>query len=262
MFTNTQKIEGGKMESIKQIKKSVKALSKQKFKVVDLSVENGREEYEFLSDDLKEILINKLDAQKIDYDGQNINIFFSLSYSQGDGFMFNGLIDTQKARFKIKHSGHYYHYNSKQIDLICLFKGKDKIECYCDEFSDADQKKADAEKEVFNEWYVDLCKDMEKVGYGCIEAQEEQNIIRQGFEDWKIENDIVSDLEIYDIDYKIVKVGYMGKDAEKPKGYVKICNDGDTNIRLFIKDFDIETKEYVKVIADIQEYKEHEIRVI
>lgn len=247
------------MEKTKQIKQSVKLLSKQKFKAVELSLDNGRDDFYFLSDDLKEILINKLDEQKIDHEG--LNIFFSLSYCQGDGFMFEGIFDTDKARFKVKQSGHYYHYNSKEIDLICLFKGKEKREVYTDEFTEADQKTADEEEASFNEWYVNLSKEMEKIGYECIENQEQDNIIRQGFEDWKEENNIISDLEIFDIDYKIVKVGYMGKDAEKPKRYIKICNDGDTNIRLFIKDTEIETKDYVKVIADIQEYTEHNFKV-
>ena len=245
------------MEKIKNTKTSVKLLSNQKFNIVDLKVENGTDDFCFLSEDLKELLIDDLNTQNIKHD--NITINYSLSYCQGDGFCFQGYIETDKARFKITHSGHYYHYNSKEIDLICLFKGKEKQEVYSDEFTEEDYKVVEELVKSFNIWYVDLCKEMENIGYQCIENQEEENILRQGFEDWKEQNDIISDFELYDIDYKVVKFSY-GKTIKKPKGYVKICNDGDTNIQLYIKDLKIEKKDYVKAVADITEYTEYDFK--
>jgi len=242
------------MEKIKQLKKSVKLLSEHKFRPVDLKSENGADNFDDLSDNLKDFLVNKLDEQKLIH--ENISINYSLSNRQGDGFCFQGTITTKKAKFKIVHSGHYNHYNSKEIELVCLFKGEEKQAVYSYEFLEEDDKKADEEEKAFNDWYVDVCREMEKIGYEDIETIEEENIIKQGFEDWKEENDIISELELFDIDCKVVKYAF-GEITEKPKGYIKICDSGDTVVELWIKDITILTKEYVKVVANIVEYTEH-----
>ena len=241
------------MHTIKKVGTQKKLLSKIPHTIVDLSVENGRDDFDFLSDDLQELLKEKLKENNLEYEDLKIN--YSLSYCQGDGFCFQGTIDTDKARFKITHYGHYYHYNSKNIEIICLFKGKDKEEVYSEDFTDKEDKTAEKYADEFNELYVDICKEMEKIGYECIEDREQDNIAQQGFRDWKEQNDIVSDVELYDIDYLVVD--YWNKEKKDLSKYVLICESGDTSVRLYIKDRKIETTDYVKATADITEYKEN-----
>lgn len=89
-------------------------------------------------------------------------LFYSLSYCQGDGAMFEGDFVWEGYDVNVKQSGHYYHYNSKDTTIT-------------------DEEEDDISEDVyidFNNIYVDICKKLEKAGYDYIEGEnEEENIL-------------------------------------------------------------------------------------
>lgn len=115
-------------------------------------------EIPFLGEQLEEFIKEELD--QVDFDGEIENVQFDLSYSQGSGVMFAGNFiykrfgKYDKINIYIKHSGHYYHYNSKTIDL---------------EDEDGDSINDLETEEHINDIYVDICKRAEKYGYSMIE---------------------------------------------------------------------------------------------
>ena len=113
-------------------------------------------EYPFLEDDLIYHLNEELPKYNIIAD-TNVSILCSLSHCQGDGAMFEGSITWEKKyRVKIKHSGRYYHYNSKEFEIFDLDIGEPIYN------SKLDKK--------FNDIYVKICKDLEQYGYDVIET--------------------------------------------------------------------------------------------
>lgn len=125
---------------------------------------NASDDMPFLSDDMHEYAGELL--KKYGFKSENASVFYSLSYSQGDGAMLTGDFSYRGYTFTVEHYGHYYHYNSKQITEITRNNGQD--------ISDATWSK------MFNEFepkYVELCKELEKYGYDLIEsAQEFDNV--------------------------------------------------------------------------------------
>jgi len=115
---------------------------------------NGNE-YDFLSEDMTEYVNDLLKKAKIN--SNDIKVFYSLSYSQGDGAMIE-LSGTWKSyNVNVKQSGRYCHYNSKTIEITQTKNGRDANEkAYND----------------FNEIYVDICKQLESYGYKHIEYQD------------------------------------------------------------------------------------------
>lgn len=108
------------------------------------------------------LLKEKLDDRKIKYDVDSIDVRYSLSYCQGDGFMFEGTLYDDKGRtITIKHSGRYYHSYSKEIDYP--------------EASERDYAN-------FEKVYQSICKEMEKIGYDEIEYQESEESFREACE--------------------------------------------------------------------------------
>lgn len=99
------------------------------------------------------LLKEELEERGIKYDVDSIDVFYSLSYCQGDGLMFEGLIDWRGRTLKIKHIEHYYHSKSRNIDVV---DGEDL---------------SDAEMGQFEAVYEAICKKMEGVGYAEIEYQ-------------------------------------------------------------------------------------------
>lgn len=115
-------------------------------------------DYYFLSESIEERLKDLLSENDITEEGDT-KVFYSLSYCQGDGVMFQGDFKWKGNNYAIKHSGHYYHYNSKNIDAT------DEEGEYIDE-------------QDFNDLYVSICEQLERYGYDYIEAEnEESNIV-------------------------------------------------------------------------------------
>ena len=69
----------------------------------------------FLEGAMDDYLIDLLIDNGIESD--NAKTFYSLSYCQGDGAMFEGSFMYQGVSIVAKQSGHYYHCSSKQLDF-------------------------------------------------------------------------------------------------------------------------------------------------
>lgn len=133
------------------------------------AIENEREgnEYHFLGEYLEEYLLELLKEHKdIKYDGESdMKVYYSFPYCHGDGAMFEGYITyTYKGKdynIKIKQSGRYCHYNSKDFTI-----------------TDEDGNYIDGQiYEDFDSVYKDICKKLEKEGYSYIESEDsEENI--------------------------------------------------------------------------------------
>tara|TARA_R100000049_G_C1877953_1_gene35339 strand:- start:59 stop:565 length:507 start_codon:yes stop_codon:yes gene_type:complete len=117
--------------------------------------------YDFLSDNLEEDLKELLRVNKISFD-ESLKIYYSLSYSQGDGFCFEGDFEYKDYQINIKNSGHYSHKNSVNIEIT-----KEDGE--------------DAKEEIYKEFkniFDDICDELEKIGYSYIESENsEENFI-------------------------------------------------------------------------------------
>jgi len=139
-------------------------LSKEVQKKVIRRFQDNEEHY-FLDENMREYLKELLEENKIE---GKAKIYYSLSYCQGDGAMFEGDFVWNGYNIPVKHSGHYYHYNSKSIGEITTADGEE-IE---------DSKKYQEIEKEFNDLYVEICQKLAKWGYSCIEADlEESNII-------------------------------------------------------------------------------------
>lgn len=112
----------------------------------------------FLQSHMINILKEKLEERGIEYDVDSIDVRYSLSNNQGDGFMFEGtLYDGRGCEIKIKHSGHYYHKYSRDIDYPAA---------------------SEREYAYFEKVYNSICDEMERMGYDEIEyEQSEENFI-------------------------------------------------------------------------------------
>jgi len=135
---------------------------KAKEKAIAFERENMQDTFphEFLTDDLTEQLKDLLKKNKIT--GDVDNLYYSLGYCQGDGAMFEGTFEWRTYTVSIKHSGRYYHSNSKVIDIT------------------DNQFNEDATEEVYQEFenlYHSICKTLEDSGYKWIEDYEsDENI--------------------------------------------------------------------------------------
>lgn len=134
-------------------------------------IENNQ--YYFLSDYLNERLHELLEENKI----KDLNdtskpgtkpteVMYSLGYCQGDGCMFEGMFQWKEYTVHVKHSGHYYHYNSKTFSIM-LTDTEEEPESYIE-----------VEKE-FNALYVDICKQLERYGYNFIEYEDSMEAFQE-----------------------------------------------------------------------------------
>jgi|TARA_Y100000310_G_C20499048_1_gene722998 hypothetical protein len=116
---------------------------------------NGDNEFPFLEECMNDMLDELL--KKYNLKSEDAKCYYSLGYCQGDGAMFEGLIEWRNYYVNIKHSGHYYHYNSKEYTIRT--------------------KKTDSEANEnthnqFEKIYRKICDELEKVGYDFIEAEQ------------------------------------------------------------------------------------------
>lgn len=141
------------------------------------AIEDYRQDQDFpwLSDDMSNKLVELLAENKITYDFQP-NLYFSLSYSQGDGAMFEGTMRFKAWTISVKHYGNYYHENSKTIESITSTKT-------------GEEPSDKVWKRVFDEFeplYVSICKQVAEYGYSIIEAETSDENISQ----WLLEMDV------------------------------------------------------------------------
>lgn len=119
------------------------------------------DECEYLPDDMQ-YYFEEL-ARENNINVINSKIYYSLSYCQGDGAMFEGYFQWRGYNVNIKHAGRYYHYNSKDITITD------------DEGNDIDDGQI---YEEFNTLYVSICKELARYGYDCIDSHNsDENLI-------------------------------------------------------------------------------------
>lgn len=98
------------------------------------------------------------------YESKYVKVYFSLAHCQGDGVMFEGVFSFPTATEKeggqwkryevtVKHSGRYYHSNSKTVEV---------------------EHDNEAVEKEFEEVYQIICKELEKSGYAYIEDMESE----------------------------------------------------------------------------------------
>lgn len=127
-------------------------------------------DYPFLSDCMNEWLHELLEENKTkdlnDTSKPNTKptpVFYSLSYSQGDGVMFEGHFEWKKYQVIIKHSGHYYHSNSKTIEIT-----------YGDDNEATEKVYAEFEK-----IYQSICEELETRGYNQVEYEDSLEVFEE-----------------------------------------------------------------------------------
>ena len=104
----------------------------------------------FLSEDLTESLKSLLEEKECVYN--DIKLYYSFAYSQGDGLCFVGeVMNKNGEKMIIKHIGRYYH--SKSTDIIYYNEEGEEVE----------------ENEELKSLYFELCDKLEKEGYSIIE---------------------------------------------------------------------------------------------
>lgn len=130
---------------------------------------------DFLNERLHELLKEKdiIDTNDTSKAGTKPTaVIYSLSYCQGDGAMFEGnFIYTHKGKkyvITVKHSGHYYHYNSKNFYTH-------------DEEGEGVEEWEEVEK-AFDIDYVDICKQLECAGYDFIEYEDSMECFKEACE--------------------------------------------------------------------------------
>ncbi len=128
-------------------------------------------DYPFLSDALEEYAKDLLEDAKIKAD--NVKVYYSLSYCQGDGVMLEMSGTWGKFNFTVKQSGHYYHYNSKTIELW-------------DESGELSMDADEKDYTEFNDLYVSICLTLKNYGYDYIDAEDsnenvDNNIINNDY---------------------------------------------------------------------------------
>lgn len=133
-------------------------------------------DFPFLSDDLEEELKSLLEENKIEVlDG--LKLYYSLSYSQGDGVCFVGNFKYGKCRISIEHKSNYVHYKSVNIS----------IELYDDIDEEENEiylspKEHDDVLDEFKSIYKTICNKIEKDGYSIIENENTEEAIKDVIE--------------------------------------------------------------------------------
>lgn len=155
-----------------------------KKKALDYHREHGFDTYD-LQVHLDNLISDLLEKHKIKpAEGTYAKIYYSLSNSQGDGAMFEGTFDWKNYTVKIKQSGHYYHSNSKVIEIV----GENEHGTY-----DAPE----ADENAFEAIYQSICKELEKVGYEHIEDMESESYFIElcNANEWTFREDGTLELE-------------------------------------------------------------------
>lgn len=127
-------------------------------------------DYFFLEDCMNERLHELLEENQIQDTNDTsepgtkpTQVLYSLSCCQGDGAMFEGVYIWNGYTVTIKHSGHYYHSYSKDIDIT-------------DE--EGNEPETDEPLNAFESIYQNICKELEQYGYNFIEYEDsEENFI-------------------------------------------------------------------------------------
>lgn len=148
-------------------------------------------EYHFLSDFLNERLHELLEEKNITDRNDTskpgtkpTQVRYSLSYSQGDGCMFEGefAFEYNGLAFVavVNHSGQYTHERSTSIEIFKLDIDEDRGEIP----SSIDY--TELEKYFEETLYIPICKDLERYGYDFIEQEDSE----ENYKEYCESNDI------------------------------------------------------------------------
>jgi hypothetical protein len=121
----------------------------------------SEEEFYFLKDDLTDYITEKI--TNLGYTIHNLKLYYSLTNCQGDGVMFEATLEKDNVSYIITQSGHYYHYNSKIINIY-------------------NEEGDTIEDNGFNDLYISWCRDLEKYGYAIIEDTLRDEVIIENIE--------------------------------------------------------------------------------
>lgn len=181
--------------------------------------------YDFLEEYLHEILKGEIEQEADIKELEIKNIYYSLSYSQGDGACFEATFYYRGILTKVSHTGIYYHYNSKKIEVL-------------DYDEKLNQEEINQYEEEINEIYVKICRYLEQQGYNYIEEEQKYQLdkenLRRVFDDLNI-----NDYELYDLDIETKKD--IIKYDRNFKEYVEVIEG------YYIKDFDIKLNKYLEI---------------
>ena len=135
-------------------------------------------DYFFLEEFIKEELNFLLEKHNIKADADNLELRYSLSFSQGDGVSFVGDFEYKGHNFysRLGHLSNYYcHSNTTDIT------------------TDDDDENEDISQEIkelllneFEELYQTLCGDLEKFGYDVMESEDSEENIKERLEENEI----------------------------------------------------------------------------
>jgi len=136
-----------------------------------LSYYNKDNQFDYLSDDLNEYLKQLLEENGIK--GENVKLYYSLSYCQGDGVCFEGNFEFKGFNINVKHDGHYYHSNSKIIEVEALEENDDDLR------QDLIEALSEEVENEFSELYKEICDKIEKSGYSQIEYENSEENFKE-----------------------------------------------------------------------------------
>lgn len=114
-------------------------------------IENYYRDYDYpmLAEDLTELAKEKLTEKGIEF--ENLRLLYSLSYSQGDGLCFTGILCKDGKKLVLTHSHRYYF--AKSVTMY---------------FEGANGEEVEEDKELLND-YLEVCAYLEKIGYKILD---------------------------------------------------------------------------------------------
>jgi len=130
-------------------------------------------------------LINEHDWIK-DIDTEDIELSYSLSYSQGDGLSFTGKLiyrhdNGLKMQVVLKRTNsHYYHKNTVQAAYADVYDWDDELENMGEEeFKDLRREAEQDAKHDVKHLHDKIADELEKYGYDIIEYRESEENIKE-----------------------------------------------------------------------------------
>lgn len=113
---------------------------------------------EYLPDLMLDALMTALHEAGITY-SEKPKVYYSLSYSQGDGACFIGTFYHDGYTFKVTHHGRYYHQNSIEVELLGQTESGDV------EPKAGDERDVPTIEAAFLDRCKDICRKLENAGY-------------------------------------------------------------------------------------------------
>lgn len=273
---NQEKMQQKQLNKTEVTEEKINLKDIKDLKIIDLSINSCYDnDYVFLEENLKDYLENLLTGQYKEelknfnaltyeeFKSLGLELGYSLSNCQGDGVSlregsFSGLTalkilnyDLRKFKF-IKdnynfniglnsYANHYQHNKTFFIDYEYIGDYEKQTE------------KTDSQAQEIEDHLIEvlrsICNLIELEGYKEIEADQEQQILRSGFNNFLESNNLEEGLnDLYDLDFTTAPL------KAKREGYIKICDSGGTSINgLYIKPFEIKKTQFQVLYKEIEQ---------